>query len=84
MIVLGVGGLAVSQLLFLLVRAEWQLFLPAMGYGVAHAVAFPATVAAGSSVFPVKHRGLATVLVLAAWDLGQLVGVAVGWGTAAL
>jgi MFS family permease len=74
MMLLGVACLAVSQLLFLLVHAEWQLFLPAIGYGGAHAVAFPATVAACSMAFPAKHRGLATLLVLAAWDLGQLLG----------
>ena len=31
-------------------------------------------VAAGSVTFPLRHRGLATVLVLATWDLGQLIG----------
>jgi hypothetical protein len=37
-------------------------------------VLFPAVMAAGSVAFPSRHRGLATVLVLAMCDLGQLVG----------
>jgi MFS family permease len=56
-----------------LVRAEWQLALPAIGYGCSHAILWPAVVAACSAVFPRRHRGLATVLILAAWDLGLLV-----------
>ena len=48
--------------------------LPAIGFGGAHAMVFPAIVAAGSLSFPARHRGLAILLVLAAWDVGQLIG----------
>ena len=47
------------------VDAEWQLALPAVGFGCSHAILFPSVVAAGSITFPVRHRGLATLLVLA-------------------
>ena len=73
-ILVAIIGLAASQTLFLLVDAEWKLLLPAIGFGGAHAVVFPAVVAAGSIGFPAKHRGLATLLVLASWDVGQLIG----------
>jgi MFS family permease len=77
MILAGMTGLIASQLLFLLVHAEWQLVVPAIGFGVAQALAFPAVVAAGSVRFPVEHRGLAMVMILAASDLGQLIGAPV-------
>ena len=67
-------GLAAGQVLFLPVSAEWMLLLPAIGFGATHAMVFPAVVAAGSVSFPSKNRGLATLLVLAAWDMGQLLG----------
>jgi len=67
-------GLVAGQVLFLTVDAEWMLLLPAIGFGATHAMVFPAVVAAGSVSFPSKHRGLATLLVLAAWDIGQLLG----------
>ncbi|MBN2476207.1 MAG: MFS transporter [Pirellulales bacterium] len=74
MILLGIGGLAASQLLLLAVRSEWQLVVPGISYGFSHAVLFPSVVAAGSSAFPLQHRGLATTLMLGTWDAGQLVG----------
>jgi MFS family permease len=73
-ILLGLGGMAVSLVLFLPVHAEWLLMVPAVTYGCSHAILFPSIVAAGGLTFPARHRGLATVLVLAASDLGQLVG----------
>jgi MFS family permease len=74
MILLGMAGMVVSVLLFLPVRTEWQLVVPAIAFGCSHAVLFPSVVAAGSVAFPLRHRGLATVLMLAMWDLGLLVG----------
>jgi MFS family permease len=73
-ILLGLGGIAVSLVLFLPVRAEWLLMVPAITYGCSHAILFPSVVAAGGLAFPAHNRGLATVLVLAANDVGQLVG----------
>ncbi len=73
-ILLGLGGMAVSLVLFLPVHAEWLLMVPAVTFGCSHAILFPSVVAAGGLAFPARHRGLATVLVLASADLGQLVG----------
>ncbi|MCD4727058.1 MAG: MFS transporter, partial [Pirellulales bacterium] len=73
-IMFGMVGLSASIALFLLVGAEWQLVLPAFGFGCSHAVLFPAVVTAGSSSFPVGNRGMATLLVLATWDVGRLIG----------
>lgn len=74
MILVGLGAMVLSQLLFLLVGSEWQLVVPGIGYGIAHAILFPATVAAGSQVFPDRYRGLGTIVMLATFDAGQLVG----------
>jgi MFS family permease len=73
-ILLGMAGMVASLLMFLLVRTEWQLVVPAIAFGCSHAILFPSVVAAGSVTFPLQHRGLATVLVLATWDLGLLLG----------
>jgi MFS family permease len=73
-IIAGMAGAGLSMALFLSVGHEWQLIVPAVGFGCAHAVLFPAVVAAGSVAFPARNRGLATLLVLAAWDLGQVIG----------
>jgi MFS family permease len=70
----GLIGLMISQLLFLMVRAEWQLILPGIGYGISHAILFPCVVAAGSRAFPDEHRGVGNLLILATYDLGILIG----------
>lgn len=75
MIVLGLGSLALGMLQFLVVNREWQFVFPAICIGVAHAFSFPAVVAGGSGVFPVRYRGLGTTLMLAMFDLGNLVGM---------
>jgi MFS family permease len=73
-ILIGLGGMAMSLMLFLPVRTEWLMVVPAVTSGCSHAILFPSVVAAGGLAFPARHRGLATVLVLASSDLGQLVG----------
>jgi predicted MFS family arabinose efflux permease len=72
-ILLGLAGMAASLLLMLPVRQEWELMLPAVLFGAAHAVLFPSVVAAGSVRFPLENRGLATILILATWDVGLLI-----------
>lgn len=74
MIMLGTVILCVSQALFLIVQRPWQLVFPGLVFGIAHAFLFPAIVAAGSSTFPKRHRGLATTLMMATFDAGLLVG----------
>lgn len=80
MILAGMVCMLLSQLTFLVVRNEWSLVVPGFGYGVAHAILFPSTIALGSSAFPNRYRGLGTTLMLAAFDFGQLVGAPIaGW-----
>ena len=43
-ILLGLGMLASTQLLFLPVRSEWMFIVPGIGYGIAHAILFPTVV----------------------------------------
>jgi len=74
MILTGLGMLAVGQLLFLLVRSQWQLVVPGIGYGVAHALLFPSVIAAGTRTFPNRYRGLGTMLIWATYDAGVLIG----------
>jgi MFS family permease len=74
MIVVGLGVLAASQLLLVAVRSEWMFIIPGVAYGIAHAILFPSTVAAGASAFPERYRGLGTTLMLATFDLGLLIG----------
>ncbi|MBN1395184.1 MAG: MFS transporter [Pirellulales bacterium] len=80
-ILLGLGGLAASIVLLLTVGKEWQLIIPALGYGFSHAILFPSVVAAGSLAFPAGNRGMATLLMLATWDVGQLVGAPLAGAT---
>jgi MFS family permease len=63
-----------SQFLFLLVRTEWSLMLPSVFYGIAHAILFPAGFAEGCCAFPSRYRGLGTSLMMATYDVGQLIG----------
>jgi MFS family permease len=77
MILCGLGMLAVSQFLLMLVRSEPWLAVPGIGYGIGHALLLPSVVAAGSRTFPDRHRGLGTTVILATWDLGTLVGAPV-------
>ncbi len=74
-ILLGMTSLAVSMLLQLLVASTWQLIIPAVAAGVAHALLFPAMMAGGGMSFPVRYRGLAITLTLAMFDIGNLVGM---------
>lgn len=80
MVLFGLTALAVSQILFLVVRSEWQLVVPGVVYGMAHAVLFPGIIAGGSSTFPDRYRGLGTTLMLAMFDFGQLVGAPIAGG----
>ena len=70
----GLGCLAATMLLFTIVRHEWMLILPAAVGGTAHAFLFPAVVAGTGHAFPSHYRGLATTLILAMFDLGNLLG----------
>ena len=61
-------------MLFLPVSNIWQLLVPGVVFGIGHALVFPPLAALGSQSFPHRYRGLAIMLILAASDLGVLVG----------
>jgi MFS family permease len=73
MVFVGLGLMALAQVLFLVVRSEWQLALPGLPYGIGQAVLYPMVAALGTATFPTRYRGLGITLVLASFDLGQLV-----------
>ncbi|MGM0486953.1 MAG: MFS transporter [Planctomycetota bacterium] len=73
-ILMGLGSLSASMVFYLVVREAWQLAIPAVFAGSAHALLFPAIVSGGTTSFPSRHRGLATTLVLGVLDSGKLVG----------
>jgi MFS family permease len=74
MVLLGLGSLAGSMLLYPLARNEWTLALPASVAGFAHALLFPAVIGGGSTSFPSRFRGLGATLMFTMFDLGNLVG----------
>jgi MFS family permease len=69
------GSLVVSMFCYLMVHTTWQLVLPGVIAGIAHALLFPAVVGGGSKTFPARYRGLGTTLVLGMFDLGCLIGM---------
>ncbi len=74
MVLLGLGSLAASMLLYPLAVNEWTLAIPAAVAGFAHALLFPAVIGGGSISFPNRFRGLGATLMFAMFDLGNLVG----------
>lgn len=74
MIQAGLVAMVAGQVVFLLVHTEWQLLIPGLCFGVSHAILFPTAVAEACGAFPVRYRGLATMLILAVYDLGVLIG----------
>lgn len=74
MILIGLGTLTVGQVLLIFVSSEWTFIAPGIVYGAGHAILVPATLAAGSRAFPDRYRGLGTTLIMATFDVGNLVG----------
>jgi MFS family permease len=74
MMLVGLANLVIGMLLFVPVHEAWHLYLPAVFIGVAHACMFPAVVAGGSTTFPARYRGLGTAVMLAMFDVGNVIG----------
>jgi MFS family permease len=74
MILIGLAALMLAQFLFLPVRSEWHLIFPGLVSGLGQAILYPTIVTASTSPYPVQYRGVATTLILAAFDLGQVFG----------
>ncbi len=70
----GLGSAILSVISYLLVWNEWSLAIPAVFAGTAHALLFPAVIAGGNASFPSRYRGISTTLMLAMFDVGNLVG----------
>jgi MFS family permease len=73
-ILCGLALMVVAQVLFLAVHTPWQLAVPALAFGASQSILSPMIIAAGIVSFPRRHRGLGSTLILATFDIGQLVG----------
>ncbi len=73
MVVIGLGLLALAQVLYLAVDSEWKFLLPGLPYGIGQAILYPVVAALGTATFPERYRGMGITLILAAFDVGQLV-----------
>lgn len=73
-IVAGLILLSGSFLLYIPVTKVWHFAFPAIAAGIAHALLFPAIMAAGTSAFPRRYLGVSTSLMLAMLDLGSFLG----------
>jgi MFS family permease len=74
MIVAGLGTMIVSLVLYIPVAGGGGLIVPAAVAGLGHAILYPAVIASGTRLYPASLRGAATNLVLAAYDVGVLIG----------
>jgi MFS family permease len=80
MIVLGLVTMIVSFFLYIPVNSASWLVIPAAVAGLGHAFLYPAVIASGTKLYPPSLRGAATNLMLAAYDVGILIGSPlVGW-----
>jgi MFS family permease len=77
MILVGLAFLVTGSLSYLCVYEWWHVALPAALLGVAHAVLFPSLVASSTVSYPLPFRGVGMALVLAAFDMGSMVGMPV-------
>ncbi|MGI9518208.1 MAG: MFS transporter [Pirellulaceae bacterium] len=73
-ILLGLFFMALSMVLYPTADSAATLAIPAVAGGLAHSFLFPSVVAGGTAFFPRENRGLATSLILAMYDTGQLIG----------
>jgi MFS family permease len=70
MVVFGLLGHAVCQILLVSVQREWQFVLPAVCGGFGHALLYPCIVSLSSGVFPPQYRGTGVTMTLMFVDLG--------------
>ena len=73
-ILCGLTAMVVADVLFLTVHTAWQLAIPGLAFGASQAVLSPMIIAAGVLTFPSRYRGLGSALILATFDVGQLLG----------
>ena len=69
LLALGLGALVGAD-------TQWQLILPGLLMGAGHSFIFPSMVDLTAERLPAAYRGTGTSLILAAGDLGMLLGYA--------
>jgi len=74
MVIIGLACLALSVVLYLVVSSTWHLIIPGLLAGFAHAFLFPSVTGGGSTSFPARYRGIGVTVMLAMYDLGNLIG----------
>ena len=80
MIIVGLCGHAIGNLLLMAVWSEWQLVAPAVCCGLGHGLLFPAVTSLASGRFPVRFRGSGTTVALGMCELGVAVSSPLfGW-----
>ncbi len=78
-LLMGMSCYVVAWLLLIPVDQQVWLLLPAIIGGAGHCFSYPFLVDLAADRMPAEHRGLATSMILAATDVGYLVGFFV-WG----
>jgi MFS family permease len=80
MILIGLAGHTIGNLMFPLVTREWHFLFPAALCGLGHALLFPAVVSLGAGSFPREYRGTGTTIVLGFTEVGAMLSAPVlGW-----
>jgi MFS family permease len=80
MILIGLVGHIIGQLLLIRVTHEWDFVLPSLCGGFGHALLFPCVVSLGAERFPPQYRGTGTTLILGFIDVGMaLAAQPLGW-----
>ncbi len=78
MILTGLASAVAGSLSLMLVTRGWHFVIPGIFFGICHALMFPSVTGAGSTCFPPRFRGVGVALVLAMFDLGNLIGAPLG------
>ncbi|MDA7977856.1 MAG: MFS transporter [Pirellulales bacterium] len=78
MILSGLASAVIGSLSLMLVSRGWHFMLPGFFFGFCHALIFPSVTGAGSMRFPARYRGIGVALILAMFDLGNLIGAPLG------
>ena len=73
-IIVGLVMMTLGFLCYIPVTRTWHLIFPGAIAGIAHALLFPAVMAAGTAAFPRRYLGVATSLILATFDIGVFLG----------
>lgn len=78
LILVGLGSAVVGTASLIFVTKGWHFVLPALFFGISHALLYPAVTGSASTSFPTRFRGIGVALVLAMYDLGTLIGAPLG------